>query len=170
MISIKFWFKPSCKHKQKLDFAQQIFWGKNTETFDCQKAEECKRIYYAWNQLDWTHNFYLFTDSFIKPKTSNRTTILDSILGYVFIATTIPLCKLQTFKVKALQFITHCFLRQEKFGAAEVAGKFTIHFACSKLCLKCTNGYNVQARLWCRNLLLQEQTHRQEAELRLSLQ
>ena len=46
---------------------------------------------------------------------------------------TIPLCKLQTFKVKALQFVTHCFMRQEKFGAAEVAGKFTIYVASSKV-------------------------------------
>ena len=57
-------------------------------------------------------------------------------MGYVFCAMTIPLCKLQTFKVKTLQFVTHCFLRQEKFEAAEVAGKFSIHVACSKLCLK----------------------------------
>ena len=65
-------------------------------------------------------------------------------MGYVFIATTAPLCKLQTFKVKALQFVTHCFVRQEKFGAAEVAGKFTIQVACSKLCLKRTDSYNVK--------------------------
>ena len=92
-------------------------------------------------------------------------------MGYVFIAMTIPLCKLQAFKVKALQFTTHCFLRQEKFGAAEVAGKFTIHFVRSKLCLKSTNGYNVRADFGARIYFdLQEQIHRQEAELRLSLQ
>ena len=139
---------------------------KTLKTFDYQKAEERKRIYHFMqgNQLARTHNFYLFTDSFIKPKTSNRTTILDSILGYVFIATTIPLCKLQTFKVKALQFITHCFLRQERFEAAEVAGKFTFQFARSKFCLKCINGCDVKERLCCSNLPLQQQIHRQEVK------
>ena len=85
-------------------------------------------------------------------------------MGYVFIATTTPLCKLQTFKVKALQFITHCFLRQERFEAAEVAGKFTFQFARSKFCLKCINGCDVKERLCCSNLPLQQQIHRQEVK------
>ena len=41
-----------------------------------------------------------------------------------FCTTTNSLCKLQTFKVKALHYATHCFLRQQKFEAADVAGKF----------------------------------------------
>ena len=86
-------------------------------------------------------------------------------MGYVFCAMTIPLCKLQTFKVKALQFVTHCFVRQEKFGAAEVAGKFTIQVASLKVCLKRTDSYNVQKRLWCSNLHVQQETRRQEVEL-----
>ena len=90
---------------------------------------------------------------------------MDGNRGYVFCAMTIPLCKLQTFKVKALQFVTHCFVRQEKFGAAEVAGKFTIQDASSKLCLKRTDSYNVQQRLWCSNLHVQQETRRQEVEV-----
>ena len=61
--------------------------------------------------------------------------------------------------------MTHCFLRQEKFGAAEVAGRFTVQFADSNLCLKCMNSYDVKERIWCDNLHLMQQIHRQEAQV-----
>ena len=92
------------------NFAQTIE-VKTLKPFDYQKAEERKRLYHDKEPIGLDTQFLPFIDLFNKTKTSNRTTIVGWNLGYVLCNDdSVYLCKLQVFKVKALQFITHCVL------------------------------------------------------------
>ena len=115
--------------------------------------------------LAWTHNFYLFTNGSMKIKTSNTNDNSGLNFGLRFLRNDDSVMQASNIQGESFATYNSCFLRQEKFGTAEVVGKFIIYFASQSFCLKCTNDYDVKERLSCRNSYLQQQMHRQEAKL-----
>ena len=119
--------------------------------------------------LAWTHTVFPFQ----REKLTNQSPQTDDNHGFNcgvrVCAKMKPLRKLQVSKVKALRFFNHCFLREDKFGAAEVNGKLQMHFASQTLCLKYTDNWSVKGKLFYWNSLLQEQIRRQEPKLKRSL-
>ena len=99
---------------------------------DYQKAKEGTRILLRPIRmiilLPWTHTVFPFQRE-KQTKDLKQTTIMGPIMG-TFLCKYEVITQASSVQGKSFAFFfNHCFLREDKFGAAEVNGKLQMHFA-----------------------------------------
>ena len=107
-------------------------------------------------KLDWTHTMNSLFNDWISQSLKTEGKYWNEFGIRFFMQWQTRCASSRYLKVKALHYLTHCSLRQEKFTAAEIAGRFTIYLQRSRLCLKMHKQSKYQRNTLVREFALAE--------------
>ena len=139
----------------KLNFAQILLHIKTLKSFEYQKAEESKRKYYVKEPIGLDTQFLTFHQSTYQNKGLKKNDSDGLNFRLRLWCNYDSFVQASNIQSKSFAIYNSLLLEAREIWGRRSSWQIYESYCLSKLCLKCTNSYNVQERLWCSNLRLQ---------------